>query len=327
MEIRLQQLEEENRALQIKDKQFRKLVENNEYAYVLLEADLITDCNNQAELFFGCSRKKLIHTSIFNFFPDDPVILPSVKNEFSKLINEIHVKDNSFIWKFKHNEQLTEANVYASHIENSNNKNISQLLIKPVTTVIKTETPTKKKDRQFSKSRHLYESLILLFNNMRDGFIQTDLEGRFLQCNEAFCNIVDYSEEELKKLSTRKITPAKWQQFEQRIIQEQVLKQGFSNIYEKEYKRKDGTNIPVEIQVYLIKEGNKPVGFWGIARDMSDLKKYEHELRESQLMLQSVLNTIPVSVFWKDRNLKCRGSSLRVNIMLMITLLSIMVVQ
>ena len=41
--------------------------------------------------------------------------------------------------------------------------------------------------------------------------------------------------------------------------------------------------------------------------DVTDKKRAEEAIRKSQQMVQTVLNTIPVRVFWKDRNLKYTG--------------------
>jgi two-component system NtrC family sensor kinase len=44
-----------------------------------------------------------------------------------------------------------------------------------------------------------------------------------------------------------------------------------------------------------------------IYRDVSDRKQAEDDLRESRAVLQGILNSIPVRVFWKDRNLTYLG--------------------
>jgi PAS domain S-box-containing protein len=46
-----------------------------------------------------------------------------------------------------------------------------------------------------------------------------------------------------------------------------------------------------------------------ISRDIIELKKIELELCESRYMLQTVLDTIPAGVFWKDRNLFYLGGN------------------
>jgi PAS domain S-box-containing protein len=41
---------------------------------------------------------------------------------------------------------------------------------------------------------------------------------------------------------------------------------------------------------------------FGVARDIAGQQKTESALRESQQMLQLIMNTIPMSVFWKDKD-------------------------
>ncbi len=46
---------------------------------------------------------------------------------------------------------------------------------------------------------------------------------------------------------------------------------------------------------------------YAAARDITDRKRTEDELRESRQMLETVLDTIPARVFWKDRDLNFLG--------------------
>ncbi|MDA3961882.1 MAG: PAS domain S-box protein [Planctomycetota bacterium] len=69
------------------------------------------------------------------------------------------------------------------------------------------------------------------------------------------------------------------------------------------YCRKNGERRRVHLAVTAIRDERAAVsGFFGVAVDITDRKKFEQELRESQRMLRDVINTIPVRVFWKDRD-------------------------
>ena len=73
----------------------------------------------------------------------------------------------------------------------------------------------------------------------------------------------------------------------------------------KEYTVFDKDKKPFPVVVYSspIFRNKQLVGFRGVAVDISERKRAEDALFNSKQMLQSVLDTIPQRVFWKDRNL------------------------
>lgn len=69
---------------------------------------------------------------------------------------------------------------------------------------------------------------------------------------------------------------------------------------EARLRRKDGARVPFFFTgVALDIDGQRYITGMGI--DLSDLRRVEEDLRQSHLMLNQVLNTIPQAVFWKDR--------------------------
>jgi PAS domain S-box-containing protein len=121
-----------------------------------------------------------------------------------------------------------------------------------------------------------------LYEGMRDAFASVDLEGRITGFNSAFVTMVGYGFEEIYALTYRDLTPERWLAGEEQILKNQVLLRGYSDIYEKEYRRKDGTVLPVELRTTLITgEDGVPQGMWAIIRDISERKKTEEALREA----------------------------------------------
>ncbi len=125
-----------------------------------------------------------------------------------------------------------------------------------------------------------------IFENSRDGFVFIDTEGRLITANQAYCNMLGYKLDELKeKDNIHDLTPAHWREWEmQEIYEKQLIKDGYSGIYNKEYIRKDGTIFPVEIQAYAFFNGNSyPNYIWAIARDITT-RKFAEEERERLLV-------------------------------------------
>jgi PAS domain S-box-containing protein len=125
------------------------------------------------------------------------------------------------------------------------------------------------------KFRKLHESII-------DAFIQVNMDGKIVSCNSAFMEITGYTFEELNKLTYIELTPEKWHSYEADIVEKQILKKGFSGIYEKEYRRKDGTLVPVEFRTSLLKDSTgKPSGMWAIVRDITERNRAFADLESS----------------------------------------------
>jgi PAS domain S-box-containing protein len=145
------------------------------------------------------------------------------------------------------------------------------------------------------KYRRLHESMI-------DGFIYVDMQGHILDSNPSFQQMLGYSAEELAHLTYRDLTPDKWHAAEQAIVDEQILLRGYSDIYEKEYRRKDGTIFPIEIHTFLIRnEAGENIGMWAIVREITERKRAEEAVVQERLLLRTVIDNLPDAVYAKDR--------------------------
>lgn len=118
-----------------------------------------------------------------------------------------------------------------------------------------------------------------LYDSMLDGFVSLDMNGRVIEFNSAYRQITGYPAEELYSLTVWNLTPPRWHDMQKKIIQEQVLTRGHSDLFEKEYKRKDGTLVPIELRIYLNQDENgRNTGMWSIVHDIAKRKQTENEL-------------------------------------------------
>jgi len=130
------------------------------------------------------------------------------------------------------------------------------------------EAALKRSERRY---REFYESL-------RDGTATADLEGRIIEANPALLTMLGYDSQEIGRLTIQDITPPRWHRAEARTIKNQVLTRGYSEVYEKEFLKKDGTALPIETRAHLRRdEQGGAAGIWFFVRDITSRKKAEEE--------------------------------------------------
>ena len=120
-------------------------------------------------------------------------------------------------------------------------------------------------------------------------------DGRLGLVNKAFEKLTGYSREELKNTDWSDVlTPLKFRNMEKQKLEE-LLHTGQPVRYEKEYIRKDGTRVPIELLVHIVKsEDGKPEYYYSFITDISERKlqgKYKQELLEKEQQLTEELQS------------------------------------
>jgi PAS domain S-box-containing protein len=159
-----------------------------------------------------------------------------------------------------------------------------------IVAVVRDVTDERRAERAVRDSERKYR---MLYENIPEGFSRVDLEGNYFESNEAYLDIIGYSQEELEGLSYFDLTPEEFHEEEKRIHEEEVIRRGYSDVYEKEYRRKDGSLVPVEIHIFLTRdeEGN-PTGTWSIVRDITERKEVEDKLRYQASLLDLITDAV-----------------------------------
>jgi len=116
------------------------------------------------------------------------------------------------------------------------------------------------------------------------GIVFWDVQGRIIDANQAFLDIVGYAQEDLvsRRLRWAELTPAEWRDTDEQIIAE-LKATGTVQPCEKEYFRKDGSRVPVLVARALFEW--KPDEGVSFVIDMTDRKLAEEKLRASEQRL------------------------------------------
>jgi len=143
-----------------------------------------------------------------------------------------------------------------------------------------------------------------LYESSRDGIATANLQGTITECNQAYAKMLGYSREELKKIRYQDITPSKWHSFNEKTSQE-VMERGHSDVFEKEYIRKGGTVFPVSLHTWRIDDADgNPIGVGSIVRDITERKRAEEKLRESERRYCLLANNVTDVIWNMDMNLR-----------------------
>lgn len=148
-----------------------------------------------------------------------------------------------------------------------------------------------------------------LFDSAALSFVETDLNGRIIDCNPALARMLVATQEEFKERHVSSLMPAAWQDQEETRTT-QLIKSGSTDEYEIELCKKDGTILPVRIKKWLRTDKHgKPQSIWMLVRDLSNKKKtddvvYQRAilLVESQIRYQSLLANAPIGILTVDKS-------------------------
>ena len=140
-----------------------------------------------------------------------------------------------------------------------------------------------------------------ILDNIEDGYFEVDLDGNFTYFNDALCRLIGYSATAMAGMNNREY-----------MDEENAKKvfQTFNRVYETskptkafdwEITKVDGSKSHVDASVSLITnpEGN-PIGFRGIARDVTAQKQSQSDLRESEAKYRQLVNHAPAGIYEVD---------------------------
>ncbi len=131
----------------------------------------------------------------------------------------------------------------------------------------------------------------LLFENVGQMVCTLDMEGRFTSVNAAGLTLTGYTESELiGRLALELIDPDVRRDAVKRF--ERRLKAGPDAPPDESIVRaRDGSRVPVEVTSALIRDADgKPIGVLGLVRDVSDRKRDEQILLESEERFRSAFD-------------------------------------
>lgn len=128
-------------------------------------------------------------------------------------------------------------------------------------------------------------------------FATADPCGKITFINKACCDTLGYSESELLAMDWAKdLTPPGWQGSEAAILNDLHIT-GKPVRYEKEYIHKNGSSVPVELLVHLIRDDSgEPLYYYTFITDLTERKQAETRLQlalaEKEILMKELQHRI-----------------------------------
>ena len=146
------------------------------------------------------------------------------------------------------------------------------------------------------------EFLENIYDTTPDGIMVSDTKGYITRVNRALEKMLGFTQEELIGKHTGEMSPKdeKHMEIGMKMLTE-LRAEGCIKNFEAYWSRKDGSLCPIELNIALLRDrdGNK-AGSVAIIRDISERKKSEEALRESDERFHALIQQANDAIFFVD---------------------------
>jgi two-component system cell cycle sensor histidine kinase/response regulator CckA len=163
-----------------------------------------------------------------------------------------------------------------------------------ILSVARDVTERKNAEQALRDSEEKYSKL---FHESNDAIFIHDLEGNIIDVNQRVIDLLGYEREEVLKLNVRDLHPP-GALAQSKEAFDTVTECGHVN-FEIKFKKKSGEIFEADVSSSLFDIGNRKV-IQGIVRDLTERRKAEKELRETQELYETLVRTSPDAITTSD---------------------------
>jgi diguanylate cyclase (GGDEF)-like protein/PAS domain S-box-containing protein len=148
--------------------------------------------------------------------------------------------------------------------------------------------------RGIQREEQVAAKLAALFELSPMGMVRTDLDGRFVEANPAFLQMMGLKHDEVGRMGRLDVTPPDYAEADSRHM-ETLLKEGRFGPYEKEYIHKDGHTIPVSLNGTLVTNAACGTYVWSIVEDISHRRATEAQTQLAASVFHNTFEAIMIT--------------------------------
>ncbi len=283
--------------LQESRRHYQDIVESAMDAIITINAQQrITLFNSGAERMFCCSAEYALNLPVETFIPEQFRRDHHHQVEMFGLeqASSFRMKSRRAAYGLRANGLTFPIEVSIAHSGEGANK-IYTAIIRDTSERIEAE-----QQLQASQKENQIFADLMRFSSQPIAIVNAN--GKFSMFNAAYEALTGYAADELMHLSCMiDLTPPEWREFERAKFQE-ISETGRSVRYEKEYIRKDGSRIPVELLLNMQTAADgKPLMYYAFVMDISERKRAEAERLRNEKRMKLATAASRVGIW--ERNL------------------------
>ncbi len=137
----------------------------------------------------------------------------------------------------------------------------------------------------------------LILETTMDSYILADTDGKIIEINQAYCDLIGYSREELLKMNIRQLEASMPSEEVEHRIQKMVSLG--KDRFETKHKHKDGYLLDLETSISILNEVERPM-IAAFMRDITQRKKAENALRDNEYLLREAQKVAALGYYKLD---------------------------
>jgi PAS domain S-box-containing protein len=280
---------ESEEKLRCSEERYRCIFDNSAVAIMLTdEKECIISWNKFTETLLDMNEDDLKNKSVSMLYPPDEwtkIRLENIRDKGGQHHLETKI--------FKKGGELIDIDISLSVFKNNSGEITGSI------GVIKDITERKKAEKKLKESEEKYEGL---FEYTTDGMIVLDARGEIQDVNKRALELLGLSEDQTignNFLSMGFLTPKSLSIFVNQF--QDLLSRRIATSSETEITNKNGNKIAVELSsFFLVKKENEIDNFVLVMRDITERKQTEIKLASEHELLQTLMDSIPDSIYFKD---------------------------
>ncbi len=269
-------------ALRESENKFRSLVENSIVGVYLIQDGVFKYVNSRVGDIHGYKIEEMVE----KMGPKQTTLPEDLSIVEGNIGKRIKGEEESIHYEFRivtKNQEIRNVEVFGSRIMYQGRPAVIGTMLDI--------TDRKKAEEALRQSEEKYRTIL---ENVQEAYFEDDLSGNLTFFNDVLCRHLGYTREELIGMNYRRYTEEEEDARKLHELYNGVYRTGKPvTALGMEATRKDGTKLNYETSVSLIRNSEgKPIGFRGISRDITERKRAEEALRQSEEKYRTIIESI-----------------------------------